>query len=627
LDHSQFKYHNERPKSLRDKGDFVSPSFKLTTAVFTATLISACASVPNNDSTADNGNGLYFESSFNDHNRAPASLTPPPPSDKVTNIDPLYMRTQADYNYAVGESLSLDGHRQKAIEAFKMTLLYDPDSAAVRLRLAAEYLKAGMVNEAVEEAKLVVEKDPKNVEAHSLLGGLYSTMKIYPKAIEQYETVIKLDPENNEAPLYLGAVYSEQKQHDKAIRYFESLAKRSEYPNPHLIYYYIGRVRLDQSELKYQKAAEQAFKKSLELKPGFADSVIALSALYSREKKEKMSVSVLIDFQKNQGPNSRVAEILSQYYMENGKYDEAYEQLEYLESSDDALNVKLKMALILIEKKIYDKATVKLEEILREAPESDKIRFYLGAVYEETKHDQKAIAQYKKIPGSSRFYSDAVTHAAYLLKNSGKMDEGISLLEKAIADKKGQPQIYSMYASLLEEKGDLKEAQVHFYYGTLHDKAGDKDKVEGIMKTVLELNPNHVQGLNYLAYTWAEKGEHLEEAESLARKAMQLEPKDGYVMDTLGWILFKRGNLEESIKVLEGALKSQPAVGIIAEHLGDVYYKKTLTDRALRMYNKALNLETDPKKIEELRQKITSIDQQKVLERVPAHAHQVGDER
>ena len=139
------------------------------------------------------------------------------------------------------------------------------------------------------------------------------------------------------------------------------------------------------------------------------------------------------------------------------------------------------------------------------------------------------------------------------------------------------------------------------------------------MKKVLELNPNHIQGLNYLAYTWAEKGENMDQAEALARRALKLEPKDGYVMDTLGWILFKEGQLDESIKILEGAYKSQPAVGIIAEHLGDVYYKKTLTDRALKMYNKALNLETDPKRIEELRQKITSMDRQQLPERIPAN--------
>ena len=185
----------------------MSASFKLLIAVPIATMITACVSSPK-EMDSISGNGLYFESSFNDHNRAPASLTPPSTAEQNSTVDPLYMRTQADYHYSVGEALSMEGQRQKAIEAFKMTLLYDADSSAVRLRLAAEYLKAGMVTEAVEQAVEVTKKNANNLEAHMLLGGLYSTMKLYPKAIENYEIVLKLDKNNNEAPLYLGAVYS-----------------------------------------------------------------------------------------------------------------------------------------------------------------------------------------------------------------------------------------------------------------------------------------------------------------------------------------------------------------------------------------------------------------------------------
>ncbi len=614
----------------------MSPSFRQFLAVFLASWMTACASTPDFGSDFGSSNsdkGVYFESSFNDRNRAPASFSPPSTADGETKLDPLYMRTQADYHYSVGEAFSLDGHRQKAIESFKMTLLYDPQAPAVRLRLAAEYLKAGMVSEAIEQAQEVTKKNPKNVDALLLLGGLYSTMKLYPKAIEQYEKVLKYDPHNAEAPLYLGAVYSEQKQPEKAIRYFEALAKTPDYNTPHLVHYYIGRVRLDQKGPQYEKEAEKSFKKAMELKPSFADAVIALSALYSKQKKEKDSVAILNEFQKNQGPSARIAEILAQYYLENSQYDEAYEQLEYLEGSEDALGVKLKMALILIEKKIYDKATKKLEEILLDAPESDKIRFYLAAVYEETKQDEKAIQQYLKISEDSRFYADSIVHAAYLMKNT-EMDQSLSILKKAIEkNKKSPPQVHSMYASLLEENGEVgkalgvmkdavknypDEAQVQFYYGTLQDKAGDKGQVVATMKEVLKLNPNHVQGMNYLAYTWAEQNDNLEEAEKMARKALDLEPKDAYIMDTLGWVLFKRGRFDEAAKVLEAAFKLQPTVGVIAEHLGDVYSKKTLSERALKMYNKALNLESDPKRIEEIKAKISSMDGQKNVDRVPA---------
>ncbi|MBX2987898.1 MAG: tetratricopeptide repeat protein [Bdellovibrionaceae bacterium] len=595
-------------------------------------LITSCATTPDNE-----GRASYYDSAYNDHNRAPASMTPPTPSsDAASTIDPTYMRTQADYHFSMGEAYSLDGSRQKAIEAFKMTLVYDPASLAVRLRLATEYLRAGFISESIEQAEEVAKKDPKNVDARLLLGGLYSAMKNYDKAVVQYEQVMKIKPDNLEAPLYLGAVWSEQKQFDKAVKSFESLAKNPDYASPHLAWYYIGRVRSEQREAKYQKASEEAFHKALKIKPDHADSALALNSLYQQRKQEDKGVQFLLRFQKEQGPNVRVAELLSQYFIEKNKFDEAYEQLETLEQNgDDPLSAKLRMALILIEKKIYDKATAKLEDILKEAPESDKVRFYLAAVYEETKQDDKAIAHFRRIPADSTYFEEATIHAAYLMKGKNRLDDAIAILEKGLAAKKEAPQMYAMYASLLDEKGEFQKAeaslaqaitkfpenaQLRFYYGTINDRLGNKTKVIEHMEKVIELDPNHVQGLNYLAFTWAESNERLDEAEKLARRATDLEPKDGYILDTLGWILFKKGEYAEAVRLLEAAVRYQPTVSVIAEHLGDAYMKTAMSEKAFDMYNKALQLETDSKKIEEIKLKIGAINGQKWQGRAPAAA-------
>jgi tetratricopeptide (TPR) repeat protein len=297
------------------------------------------------------------------------------------------------------------------------------------------------------------------------------------------------------------------------------------------------------------------------------------------------------------------------------------------------------MALILIEKKIFDQATLKLEEILKEVPESDKVRFYLGAVYEETRQDEKAIQQFKMIPKDSQYFAEAVVHAAYLLKGTGRAAEALVVIEEGIKSKKGQaqPQMYAMHASLLDEQGEHakaestltsalaqfpENAQLRFYYGTVQDRLGNKEKTIQEMQKVVELDPNHVQGLNYLAFTFAEMNKNLIEAEKLARRATHLDPQDGYVLDTLGWILYKQNKTSEAIKYLEAARKFQPTVSIIAEHLGDAYLKVSLTDRAIEMYNKAIENETDAKKKDELRLKLSAIENQRLApdlnSRVPA---------
>jgi tetratricopeptide (TPR) repeat protein len=603
--------------------------FRLGFIISQVGFLVACVGTPAKDSEK----GIYFDSAFNDHNQAPKSLAPSvnifDGSAQNATLDPLYMRTQADYHFAMGESFSLEGNHQKAIEAFRATLSYDPNSLAVLLRLSGEYMKTGLLTEALDITLVAAEKHPNNVDVKLILGGIYASMRVFPKAVIEYEAAMKLKPELTDVFLYLGAIYSEIKDFEKAVKFFESLAKRSDYQAKHLAYYYIGRVRSEQKEEKYQKMAEQAFKKSIEIKPDFAEASLSLGSLYMKKNEEEKALQLYSVFQKKFGPNQRVADILSQLYIERERYDEAYEQFEILETqSENTLNVKLKMALILIEKKIYDKAVVKLEEVLKEAPESDKVRFYLGAIYEETKQDQKAINQFSKIPSGSQYFGEASTHTAYLLKGLGRLNEAIVHIEKAILSKKDNAQMVAMYASLLDEKGDIKKAtsvlekaildfpenaQIRFYFGTLQDRVGEKARVIESMKKVIELDPNHVQALNYLAFTWAEVGVQLEEAEKLVRRAIELEPKDGYVLDTLGWILYKRGRVGQSIGFLEAAHRFQPTVGVIAEHLGDAYYRQAMIDKAHKMYQKALENETDIKKIEQIREKITSISSQELL--------------
>lgn len=603
------------------------------TAIFSALMLtlSACATFQSGD--ADKA--VYHDSAFNDMNRAPSSLIPPTPSsDENSTLDPFYMRTQADYYFSLGETYSLAGDPKKAVESFKMTLVYDQNSPTVNMRLAGEYLKLGMVSESVAQGEEAVQKAPKNVDAHLLLGGLYSSLKFYAKALAEYETVLKLNPKNTEAPLYIGAIYTEQKQYDKAIKNFEGLTKNPDYASAHLAYYYVGRVRVEQGGKKFLAAAEEAFKKSLKEKPDFVDAVLSLGSLYTKLGNQKSAIDLYKNYQKENSPNNRVAEVLAQIYIEQESYDLAYEQLEYVEAgSEDALNTKMKMALILIEQKKYPLAISKLQEILQEVPESDKIRFYLAAVYEESNQFENALAQYRKIPASSQFFGEATVHSAYILKNANKSEDALKTLEAALKEKDDQPQIFAMYASLLDDKGDYQKAvdvlggaiqkfsdnaQLRFYYGTMNDRIGKKDVVISEMKKVLEIDPNHVQGMNYLAFTWAEQNKNLPEAEKLARRALHLEPTDGYILDTLGWILYKQGKLTESVKMLEAAFKYQSTVSVIAEHLGDAYYKQSLVEKAKKMYKKAADLETDQSKVEEIKAKITAIENQELNTRKPA---------
>jgi Flp pilus assembly protein TadD len=99
--------------------------------------------------------------------------------------------------------------------------------------------------------------------------------------------------------------------------------------------------------------------------------------------------------------------------------------------------------------------------------------------------------------------------------------------------------------------------------------------------------------LNYLGYTLAVLGVRLEEAENFIRRALEIKPGDGYIIDSLGWVFFKQGRMDEALRELERAAQLVPTDPIILEHLGDVLSIKGDKKRARDLYEKALQLESE----------------------------------
>ncbi|WP_374075154.1 tetratricopeptide repeat protein [Bdellovibrio bacteriovorus] len=558
----------------------------------------------------------------------PAKKTPTNP--QVQNLvvpssvsDPLNIRTEADYNFILGEIYSREGRSARAIDLFEKVLAMDQNSPTVHMLLSAEYLKTDKAKEAIFHAEQAVHKNPKNIEMHLFLGGLYSDEQLYDKAISEYNAVLRLHPKNEEALIYIGALYVDKKDYKKAEQYFKSLLKNPNYETPHMAHYYLGLTHLDQEGAKHFLAAENAFKNSLKLKPDFEDAVISLANLYLQQKKSSKALSLCLEFQKQNPFNRDVADIIAQTYIKSGDFNKAYEQLEFIaDNSEASPEVQMKMALILIEQKQFHLAVSKLKEIVAQSPTSDTARYYLAAVYEEIGAVENAIHEYMLVSPSSEHFSEAIVHGAHLLKGLGKLNQALDLTKKGLKTKADQPQVYTMYASLLDAKSDYLEAArvleegltkfsqntgLLFQHALILDRLGKKDVMVSQMKKILQIEPNHVQSMNYLAFTLAELNQHLPEAERLARRALELEPTDGYILDTLGWVLFKQKKFSESVQVLEKAYGYQSSASIIAEHLADAYSMQSMTEEAKAMYNKAADLTTNETRANQIRSKLLKL--------------------
>jgi tetratricopeptide (TPR) repeat protein len=127
------------------------------------------------------------------------------------------------------------------------------------------------------------------------------------------------------------------------------------------------------------------------------------------------------------------------------------------------------------------------------------------------------------------------------------------------------------------------------------------------MQTLLTIDPDNGAALNYVGYTWADNNVHLEKALEYIEKAVELMPDDGYVRDSLGWVLYRMGDIEQAIIELEKASEMVQDDPIIKEHLGDVYLQNEEFEKALAAYEDAYKLFEEEEKKERVSAKINSV--------------------
>ena len=133
---------------------------------------------------------------------------------------------------------------------------------------------------------------------------------------------------------------------------------------------------------------------------------------------------------------------------------------------------------------------------------------------------------------------------------------------------------------------------VNFYVrGISYERLKMWDKAEADFKKSLELAPDQPQVLNYLAYSWVERKENLEEATDMLLRALDQTPDDPHIIDSVGWAYYVSGNYTEALKYLDKAADILPSNATINEHLGDVLWRLKRRNEARFQWRKALQFE------------------------------------
>ena len=140
-------------------------------------------------------------------------------------------------------------------------------------------------------------------------------------------------------------------------------------------------------------------------------------------------------------------------------------------------------------------------------------------------------------------------------------------------------------------------ADLHFNLGTAYDKLDRFDDVVQAMETVLRLDPSHADALNYLGYSYADRGIKIEEALALTKRAVSLKPDNGYYVDSLGWAFFKMERLDEALIEIKRAASLVDDDPVIFEHLGAIYLKQQHLQKAKEAWLHSLELDPTNEKL------------------------------
>jgi tetratricopeptide (TPR) repeat protein len=258
------------------------------------------------------------------------------------------------------------------------------------------------------------------------------------------------------------------------------------------------------------------------------------------------------------------------------------------------------------------------------APTHELALLTLADLYETMAEHDRAIAVYHRFPASSPFYPDALIRIALNLAAEKKTDEAKQQLEAVLAAHPDNSDAIVALGNLLHQDKHYAEAaatfsraialiktpksedwSLYFARAVSYHAGGDWPKAEADLQAALKLKPDEPAVLNYLGYSWVDRGENLQQGLEMIRQAVGLRPNDGDIVDSLGWAHFKLGQYDEAATELEHAVELHPGSWEINDHLGDAYWRIGRRLEARFQWLHALVFHPDADKVAAIRKKVT----------------------
>jgi tetratricopeptide (TPR) repeat protein len=462
---------------------------------------------------------------------------------KAINISPLDRRA----HQRLGILYEMDNKYSIAVDHYEKGLIgAPPEYVGIKVNLARLYNSSNNFEKTIDLLKGIITRDNRNTTAHIVLGTAYLGLKRIDESISEFRIARSLEPETERAHLSLGIAYREKKNFLGSIKELEQVVKIK--PDWSTGHYQMGETLFAMKE--YDKALK-SYQRAEKLSPNPFLVRKRTADLYLEMDRFEEAISIFKDMVQSEQVNPQIYDLLGSAYQISGQLDLAEKTFQemcrkYTQNAFASYRTGLFYGFI----KNYDMAISKFENGLRISPEDPLLLKALSVAYNQ----------------------------------NGDSDEAIETAGKIL--------------ELFPENLDSK-----FYLATLcQDAKRDKKAIE-LYEDIISRKPDHVLALNNLADMLSESEDlrRLDRAHDLAQKAVSAAPENGMVLDTLGWIFYKKKNYQQALDTLEKSVSILPENPIALYHLGAVQNVLGNREESKKNLEMALTISPNFKHAEEAR--------------------------
>lgn len=501
------------------------------------------------------------------------------------------------YKYLLGE---VAGQRGDVILASQLFLDLARQTRDARLaeRAARTAAYANQPGMALQAATLWAELDPNSLEAQQASSQLLVASGNLKQAKPHIQKLLAKEETRANGFLFLNSLLANQKDKNEVLTAITEFA--APYPKLPEAHFAIAQAALNAENVDLAKKELEIGNK---LQPGWEIGAQLQGQMLAKESPEK-GISFYQGFLKKYPKANDVRMAYAKLLVSQKLFAEAKpEFVKLVESSNSNPEIAAVVGLLSLESNDYVMADKYLQQAIASGfKDPEQLYGYLGRSSERQKNDVKALEWYDKIQSGDHFFEGRVSAANVIARTNG-VDAAIKMLDEVDnLTAEQQMSVIQVEASLLsqakrnQESFELMDKAVKnwpdatellYDYAMAAERVGKFDLMETALYKLIKVRPDYAAAYNALGYSYADRNIKLKEALSLLETAVKLSPNDHYMIDSLGWVHYRLGNLNLAAEYLRKAYSMQ-ADPEIAAHLGEVLWKQGLQEEAKKIWATAL---------------------------------------